>query len=69
MSKGQNILVLLSALHKDPEVYDEPEKFIPERMLDEEFNKLPKDAWKPFGNGSRAVSLALRLPICPICPL
>lgn len=23
-------------------------------MLDEEFNKLPKNAWKPFGNGARA---------------
>jgi len=28
-------------------------EFKPERMLDEQFNKLPPGAWKPFGNGSR----------------
>ncbi|KAF2723458.1 NADPH--cytochrome P450 reductase [Polychaeton citri CBS 116435] len=45
----------LSAIHRDPAVYGEDaDKWKPERMLDEEFAKLPKHAWKPFGNGSRA---------------
>jgi cytochrome P450 / NADPH-cytochrome P450 reductase len=49
-------LVLLSKLHVDPAVYDNPMEFRPERMLSENFNKLPKNAWKPFGHGVRAVS-------------
>ena len=37
----------LSKIHKDPAVYgDDAEVYRPERMLDEEFNKLPKNAWK-----------------------
>lgn len=50
------ILSILANLHTDPKVYDQPLKFIPERMLDENFKKLPKNSWKPFGNGVRAVS-------------
>lgn len=55
--KGDNVLSLLSRVHLDPEVYDEPLEFKPERMLDENFNKLPKNAWKPFGTGVRAVGM------------
>lgn len=51
------ILSILANLHTDPKVYDQPLKFIPERMLDENFKKLPKNSWKPFGNGVRAVSV------------
>lgn len=51
------ILSILSNLHTDPKVYDQPLKFFPERMLDDNFKKLPKNSWKPFGNGVRAVSV------------
>ena len=38
----------------DPVVYGEDaEEFKPERMLTENFQKLPSAAWKPFGNGVR----------------
>ncbi|KAF3153305.1 hypothetical protein TWF594_000326 [Orbilia oligospora] len=51
----QSILLLVKKMHKDPAVYgSDAEEFKPERMLDEPFNKLPPDAWKPFGNGMRA---------------
>ncbi|GJJ06277.1 hypothetical protein Clacol_000468 [Clathrus columnatus] len=47
--------VLLPGLHRDPAVYGEnADEFEPERMLDDNFEKLPKNAWKPFGNGVRA---------------
>lgn len=37
---------------RDPKVYGEDaEDFKPESMLGDAFNKLPKSAWKPFGNG------------------
>lgn len=53
--KGEFIQCLLSKAHLDPTVFEDPMAFKPERMLDENFSKLPKNAWKPFGNGARAV--------------
>jgi cytochrome P450/NADPH-cytochrome P450 reductase len=53
--RGEPIFALLPKIHRDPAVYGEDaNEFKPERMLDENFNKLPPNAWKPFGNGSRA---------------
>ncbi|MCJ1400318.1 hypothetical protein MMC11_003523 [Xylographa trunciseda] len=52
---GQPINVILPRIHRDPAVWGEDaEVFKPERMLEENFNKLPPNAWKPFGNGARA---------------
>ncbi|KAI1135806.1 cytochrome P450 [Hypoxylon sp. FL0543] len=53
--KDEAAALLLKKMHVDPAVYgDDAMEFKPERMLDEPFNKLPKNAWKPFGNGLRA---------------
>jgi cytochrome P450 / NADPH-cytochrome P450 reductase len=45
-------------MHKDPAVYGPTaEEFLPERMLDEPFERLQKDfpdSWKPWGNGMRS---------------
>lgn len=49
---GQEVMIDLHGLHRDPEVYPDPESFKPERMLD--FDSLPPHAWKPFGTGIRA---------------
>lgn len=44
---GSKFTYVLEKVHKDPKVYGEDaNKFRPERMLDEQFNKLPKNAWK-----------------------
>lgn len=48
------VLVLLGKTQRDPSVYGkDAAKFMPERMLDENFDKLPSGAWKAFGNGMR----------------
>jgi len=47
-------ILSLPQIHRDPLVYgDDADEVRPERMLDENFNKLPKNAWKPFGSGMR----------------
>lgn len=52
--KDEPLVALLPKIHRDPAVYGEDSnEWKPERMLDENFNKLPPNAWKPFGNGAR----------------
>jgi cytochrome P450 len=41
------------ASHRIPEVFPEPEAFVPARFAPEEKAKLPKGAYVPFGGGSR----------------
>ena len=54
LNEDESIAIILSKLHRDPAVYGpDADEFKPERMLDENFEKLPKNAWKPFGNGMR----------------
>ncbi len=44
---GSSFTAVLPKVHRDPKVYgNDADKFYPERMLDEPFNKLPKNAWK-----------------------
>jgi cytochrome P450/NADPH-cytochrome P450 reductase len=56
--KDQRMALLLAQSHLDPKVYGETARdFVPERMLDENFERLTKefpDCWKPFGTGVRA---------------
>ena len=55
MEKDSTVLCLISKVHRDPKVYGEDaNSFRPERMMDGNFEKLPKSAWKPFGTGLRA---------------
>ncbi|KAI1374785.1 cytochrome P450 [Hypoxylon crocopeplum] len=54
IAKDEPAVLFLKKMHTDPAVYgDDANEFKPERMLDEPFNKLPRNAWKPFGNGLR----------------
>lgn len=55
VKKGESMLGVLHCVHRDPAVYGaDAEEWKPERMLDENFEKLPPGSWKPFGNGARA---------------
>jgi cytochrome P450/NADPH-cytochrome P450 reductase len=47
IEKDSRVLCLLPKIQRDPKVYGEDaNEFKPERMLDENFEKLPKSAWK-----------------------
>ena len=55
VKKDESIGIVLHRVHRDPKVYgDDALEWKPERMLDEPFNDLPPNSWKPFGNGVRA---------------
>ncbi|KAI0482046.1 cytochrome P450 [Xylariaceae sp. FL0804] len=55
IQRGQTIYIVNPKLHRDPDVWgDDVHEFKPERMLGENFKKLPKNCLKPFGNGQRA---------------
>jgi cytochrome P450/NADPH-cytochrome P450 reductase len=47
IEKNSRMLCLIPKIHRDPKLYGEnANEFRPERMLDENFEKLPKSAWK-----------------------
>ena len=51
---GAHVLVSQYVTQRDPLYFPEPDRFIPERWLNPEFEKsLPKGAYFPFGAGTR----------------
>ena len=50
---NQVMIAILSAVNRDPTVFDDPLVFKPERMLGEAYDKLPSSVKKGFGNGKR----------------
>ncbi|XP_055852792.1 cytochrome P450 6a8-like [Episyrphus balteatus] len=46
-------LIPVDAIHHDPEIYPDPEKFDPERFSPEEISKRHSCSWLPFGEGPR----------------
>jgi cytochrome P450/NADPH-cytochrome P450 reductase len=48
------LAVLVPSLHRDPAVWEAPERFDPERFAPERRAQIPANAWKPFGHGKRA---------------
>ncbi len=61
--KGQKVLSSTYVVQRNPRFFQEPERFLPERWLDETIvNSLPKYSYFPFGGGPRiclGASLAL----------
>jgi cytochrome P450 len=51
--KGSTFSVPIYAIHHDPEIYENPEEFIPERFLPDESASRHPMAFLPFGAGPR----------------
>jgi len=54
MNQGDWAMVLLPLLHRDRQVWADPEKFDPDRFAPGEAKTRPPHAYKPFGTGQRA---------------
>ncbi|CAH1985077.1 unnamed protein product [Acanthoscelides obtectus] len=52
IEKGTPILLPIHAIHNDPQYFDEPSKYIPERFMDKEMANTKY--FMGFGNGPRA---------------
>jgi pentalenene oxygenase len=48
---GSNVWFSPYALHRDPTVYAEPDRFDPDRWLPERAETIPRNAFIPFGTG------------------
>lgn len=53
LKKGEMAIVPVWAIHADPELYPEPEKFDPERFSPERKAKMHPMQHLPFGEGPR----------------
>jgi cytochrome P450/NADPH-cytochrome P450 reductase len=51
---GQRVSVLLTALHRNPRYWSDPERFDIERWTPQAQRGRHPHAWKPFGSGERA---------------
>jgi len=50
---GTNVCYSPYAVHRDPSLYDEPNRFDPDRWLPERAGGLSREAYLPFGTGNR----------------
>lgn len=53
LAKNARIIIPAYGIHHDPEYYENPEEFIPERFEPEEVKKRPTCSFIPFGDGPR----------------
>ncbi|XP_022904133.2 cytochrome P450 6a8-like isoform X1 [Onthophagus taurus] len=53
LSAGTGVLISILGIHKDPEIYENPDQFIPERFAEENCINRHHYAFLPFGEGPR----------------
>jgi cytochrome P450 len=53
LPKQTEIMVNIYGMHRDPQLFPDPERFDPERFTPENEKQIPKYAYLPFGAGPR----------------
>lgn len=65
LEKGSVVMVPVYSVHHDPDIWEDPEEFKPERFSKENRNSIHPAAWLPFGIGPRNC-LGMRLAMMEI---
>ncbi|KAJ8728449.1 hypothetical protein PYW08_016834 [Mythimna loreyi] len=65
LRKGAGVMIPTFAIHRDPELYPEPEKFDPDRFSEENKHKINVLAYMPFGLGPRNC-IGSRFALCEL---
>ncbi|KAJ8729799.1 hypothetical protein PYW07_016837 [Mythimna separata] len=63
--KGTGISIPVFAIHRDPQLFPNPDKFDPERFSEENKHNIPMFAYMPFGIGPRNC-IGSRFALCEI---
>ncbi|XP_014286356.1 cytochrome P450 6k1 isoform X2 [Halyomorpha halys] len=53
LERGDNMLIPVFSIHRDPQYYPDPEKFDPERFSPENIGSIRPFTYMPFGEGPR----------------
>ncbi|MFP3991372.1 cytochrome P450 [Streptomyces sp. E11-3] len=53
LPEGTEVAFSLYAVHRDPSLYTDPDRFDPDRWLPERKAEIPRQAFVPFGSGNR----------------
>ncbi|XP_053608538.1 cytochrome P450 6B6-like [Plodia interpunctella] len=54
IDKEVRVIIPVQALHTDPQYWNKPDEFRPERFHPDEFNDVAKSIYMPFGEGPRS---------------
>lgn len=65
LEKGTSVMIPIYAIHHDPEIYTQPDKYDPDRFSPEEVAKRHQFSFMPFGEGPR-ICIGLRFAVLEV---